>query len=383
MSIYSIIDIIGFSFALYCILFNRNNRRLQNRFIYLFLTFWAILVSFRGYGVGNDTSGYAYFFSGEIYDSLKFVNYGTIENPNEDLESGFVWICKGLSYISNSPTFLFTIIAILFFSAIYRLYINKIFGIIGLLWLFTSTFSMMNIIYVSRQCLSLAILLWGIIIIEKINIKWVSNSDNVKKSIFIGMTFIILSLFVHRTSIFLTFIYLILKYVNISKKLAYISVISTFLLALFFYSSILFYFDLFFSTIDGISVQNLDVLSRYANTMEGEYISFLNLASFTLPCLVTIYFSSKEEINSLSFKCYVLAICFVNMFSSSVYMLRFIVFFFILGYPLAVPKVATNNKLLFSFYLSITIYYLFKMLNIYANWPIKISSDLPYMFFWE
>ena len=146
MSIYSIVDIITFILIVYCVLCK--NSKCQNRVISFFLIVWTLLVSLRGYGVGNDTSGYAYFFSGKLYSSLNFVNYGTIDNPAEDIEFGFVLISRLLSILSSSPTFLFTVIAVIFFSAIAQFYRNSHLGCISLLWLFTSTYSMMNIIYV-------------------------------------------------------------------------------------------------------------------------------------------------------------------------------------------------------------------------------------------
>ena len=130
-------------------------------------------------------------------------------------------------------------------------------------------------------------------------------------------------------------------------------------------------------------MNNFDILARYQDSMEISNVSFLNLASFALPCIVTIVYSSKEEINKSSFKFYLIAVCLYLMFCSSPFVARFIVAFWILGYPAAIPTAISKNKNLLVFYVLMTCFYLWKMVSQYANWPIKISSDLPYMFFWE
>lgn len=386
MSIYSIVDITAYLFVICCSL--RDNVRCQNRIILWFLIAWTILVSFRGYGVGNDTSGYAYFFSGNIYKSLNLQNYGTIDDPVEELEFGFIFISKFLSIISSSPTFLFTVIAIVFFSGIYHLYRDKNTGAIGLLWLFTSTFSMMNIIYAARQCLSLGFFIWGILLFDrsfiKIGLSSLFSKCNFKNKYFFGgVVFIILSLIVHRTSIFILVIYIIMSYIRIEKVMAYSLVIISSIISLQFFSVWQNYFDLLFLSLDGVSFNDFSVLTRYQDTMEVENVSFLNIISFVLPCIVSIYFATESEIKDKGFKMYITSICLYNLFSSSTYMLRFIVIFFIIGYTSAIPKATSKNKVLQLFYLAITSFNVWKMVNLYANWPTHISSDLPYKFFWE
>lgn len=168
-----------------------------------------------------------------------------------------------------------------------------------------------------------------------------------------------------------------------SKIWAYFLVFVSFIISLFYFSDLQYFFDYLFISIEGISFQDYSVLSRYQDTMESGNVSFLNLASFVLPCIVSIYCASENEINNKNFKMYIMSVCLYNLFSSSTFMLRFIGVFFILGYPSAIPNATSKNKILLSFYLSITLYYLLKMINIYANWPVNISSDLPYKFVWE
>lgn len=385
MSIYSILDILGFIFVMYSLFFRR---KYQKRICYIYLLFWTILVSLRGYGVGNDTSGYAYFFSGKVYPSLLFNSYGTLALPDTEIEGAFVWIARVLSFISTSPTFLFSVIAIPFFSAIYYLYKDKIFGGIGLLWLFTSTYSMMNIMYVERQCLSLGILFWGIIFLEKemekSEVKIVGYKHFLKqRNAILALCMLILAAFVHKTSAIAVVLYFAIRWMKVRKIYAAIAVLLCVSISLTSVSVIQQYFDMFFALLGGISWNSLDVMARYQDSMETNNISFLNLASFALPCLVTIFFSSKDEIQRRDFKMYITAICMMLLFSSSPFMARFIVVFLILGYSAAIPAFALKNKILLTFYISISVFYLWKMVNLYANWPVKISTDLPYVFFWE
>lgn len=388
MSIYSIVDLLGGIMAFYCVFcYNNYNIKSNNKAVFLFLFLWTILVAFRGYGVGNDTSGYAFYFSGKTYPSLVFTNYGTVNNPVDEIEIGFVLLTKILSFVSSSPTFLFSVVSILFFSAIYRFYRNNKFGIIAILWLFTSTYSMMNIVYALRQCFSLGIFFWGIIVIECQLSKNTGLLFLKKKTFFsnyyvlLGLFLVLLSLFVHRTSALVLVIYILAKFCKVNKLIS-ISVVSfCFVFSLFSISTIIDYFNLLFVLIGGVN--NFDILARYQDSMEISNVSFLNLASFALPCIVTIVYSSKEEINKSSFKFYLIAVCLYLMFCSSPFVARFIVAFWILGYPAAIPTAISKNKNLLVFYVLMTCFYLWKMVSQYANWPIKISSDLPYMFFWE
>lgn len=385
MSIYSVLDILGFLLAIYCISHKGKN---NNKACMMFLFLWGIIVGLRGYGVGNDTSGYTYFYSGQVYPSLVFTNYGTLDLPADEIEMGFVILSRILALISTSPTFFFLIVSFLFFFTIYHFYKDNKFGIICLLWLFTSTYSMMNIIYAVRQCFSLGILFGGIILLEQCLLKYQNKLFCLKNIIYdkillLSLFLIFLSVFVHRTSAVAIVLYFMVRSVRINKSIAYTVVILSGCLSLFSLSLIQEYFDMFFILMGDVSVNNFETLSRLQDTMDENHVSFLNLLSFILPCLVTIMYASKEEINSISFKLYIAAISLYSLFNSSPFMARFIVVFMILGYPAAVPSIAYKNKKLMSFYLLMTVYYLYKMVNQYANWPVKISSDLPYMFFWE
>ena len=363
--------------------------KIKNILLWISIFLWVIVFGLRGYYVGNDTPGYAQFFSGIRY--LRTISYGTVENPDETLEPGFLLIANILHILSNNPTIIFLLHASFLF-IVWGLYLkkNNSQNAIWCLLLFfvLNTGQIINLMVALRQSLSICFLILGIHIYE-INKNSVSHTAKRKwytnKSLLISMAFILFAITIHRTSILIFPIIVLLMFIKIPRTIAYILIIICCAISLILPNFFGMFFDMVLSSLLNIEDEKVALLgSRYSDSFNNANVNnFISLLSRPLIALFIIYHLDKKQLSSIAYNCLVMSTIISSILNQSNMMTRLVLAFTVLASAVYVPNsIAKNNKTKILLIL-ITVLYLFKSYQIFSNWDIKSDSCLPYHFVWE
>lgn len=377
MCIYLVLQIIIFSFVLYTY---KKDIKTKNRFLLITCILWALLYGLRGYIVGNDTPGYAAFF-----ENQKGMGYGTIDNPDETLEWGFILVAKVISLFTNWPTFFFLVQAFLMYLLIYNEYKDKEGGLWGLLCFTIMSESFMLLIVAARQSFSIIF-----VIISLLCFKRIGESKSVgklfkNKWFWMGMALFIFSVNVHRSSIILFPLLIVAYLIPLNKIAAQCIVVVVFLVTIFMPDTIGDLFDLALSQISGISDETVNLMaSRYAfNWGESGGYTMLKMFSWCVPFFVTVSLTDKQKINSFQFKCLILALILYVMLGRSTMVNRLSLLFQVLGFAMFIPDKVYHEKKLAILYIAFTVLFFYSTYARYARWNTLFDTNLPYYFFWE
>lgn len=369
---------------LFVVLTFKSIKSVDNKILLICCLLWAFVAGLRAYVVGNDTMGYTAFFEGTNHGG---VGYGTIQFPGETIEWGFVTLSRLLHKISDNGTFFLLVEGLLVYMSIFLIYKNKKYGLWGLLIFMAIGNNFIALNTAIRQSFSIGILLVGIYFINKLprKDKSISWYRYVKQPYgLIGLLCCIFAGTVHRTSIMLFPLLVLVWLVPMTKKIGYACVSAAFFISIFFASYIGTFFDTMLTLIGGLSDDNVALLGdRYADSFGETSSSLVRNLAWTIPCIVCIANNGKEMVKSFNMKCYVFSVSAYLLFSASYMVTRLNLVFLILGFAVAIPeKVAKNDKLRM-FYILATLYYLWRAYAGFEKWPFGQDSSLPYYFFWE
>lgn len=378
MNIYFLLMLLTFFLALHSC---RRSQKVQNKCLWIVCFLWTLVWGLRGYGVGNDTPGYAEYFDGT---GTKFVGYGTVDAPGDTMEPGFIIIGKFLSIFSSSPTFYFLVVAALQFSAIYYLYKDKKVALWGFLFFFIVGLGYEAAIVATRQSLSLSLVLWAVYLFETSNISELKFSVLKKnKRVLFGVALFIFALFTHRTSILIFPVLILIYFWKLNKKTAYIVVSLIFLITLVIPNSIKTIIDLSLSQISLFANESINLLgSRYENTFDSN-ITLMKIILWALPVYTCLYYTPKDKINSFTFKCLIVSIALNLLLTGTSMIERLSITFTILGFRSFVPVEVTRNKRIVMIFILSTVLFLARTYKGFALWDTKADSFVPYYFFWE
>lgn len=377
MCIYLVLQIIIFGFVIYT--YNKNIK-IKNRYLLITCILWALLYGLRGYVVGNDTSGYALFF-----ENQKGAGYGTIDNPDETLEWGFILIAKILSLITNWPTFFFLVQAFAMYFLIYNEYKGKYGGLWGLLCFTTMSESFMALIIPVRQSFSIIIVILSLLCFRQIEDHHSFGRLLRNKWFWTGILLFIFSINVHRSSIILFPLLLLIYFVPLNKFAAQCIVVIVFVTTMFLPDAIGDFFDLVLSQVSGISDETVNLMaSRYAfNWGESGGYTWLKMFSWCVPFFVTITLTEKKLINSFNFKCLIMAFILYVMLGRSTMVIRISLLFQVLGFMMFIPNKVFRDKKLAGLYLIFTVLFIYSRYAQYIRWNTLFDTNIPYYFFWE
>jgi len=348
----------------------------------------VLVLGLRGYYVGNDTPGYAQFISGKNY--LGFFSYGTVDKPEESLEWGFVTLMRIIHIFTSSPTVLFLLQQTFLFTIIYYLYkrINPEFALWSLLLFFVLNQGQFVFLSVAlRQAISTSFLLLGVCIIEykKEKIKSFKGSWFRNKYLLLSIAVMLLSAFMHRTSIILFPLVLLSYFLNTSKKVAISIIAATSLIAMYVPDTFSQLFDLVLANIGGVADEKVSLMGdRYKDAFDdssSQKVIFL-FSRAAIPIFV-IYFMDKKKVAPVFLNCILISTVISLIMSGSNMVARLVQVFAIIGGAAYVPMAVKKHLFVKCAMLVVTVGYLYKCYTAFVNWDYVEDSFLPYKFFWE
>ena len=353
-----------------------------NIFLAISCAIWAILFGLRGYDVGNDTPYYAGFFELTNTDD----GYGTYESPGESIEWGYIAINRFLAFFSESATFLFVVHSIFLFSMIYVIYKDNRNSVMSLLWMmmFGSTMSMLMVAL--RQSFSICFVLLSIFLFEKASQQCTIKKEIVyEKQFWIGVICFVFAMTIHRTSVFLVPLLVLLYFVRVNKVALYTLLTIAFGASLIVTDYISDLFDMSMYLVGGVEDDKINLLAeRYGDEMKNDGASIISKTALIIPVYLAIYFSDSQKVNSLFFKCLFFGIIVFLLFSSSTVITRIILLFIVLGYSVIIPYGVDDNEYIYWFYLLITAYYLWRAFaHFVADLESLDNTYIMYNFVWQ
>ena len=353
----------------------------QKRLLALYCAAWAIIFGFRRDDVGNDTPGYTAFF--ENIGTGK--TYGTIDNPDETLENGFLAISHLINLFTDSSTLVFLLIGIGVWGAVYLLYERlSDTPLLSLLFMMTITGKMFYTLGIAvRQTMSIILILYGFIFIIKSGINSCRDILKSKWSL-LGLLLLVLSVTVHRTTGIMTLVLLVLYFLKMSKPIAYLMIFTATGIAIFAAPVIGEMFDGFLSIVGAFSDETINLLGdRYMGDMTSFDYSGGAMLGWTVPALLTTYLTKKEMVNSFFYKIYIFSLCLNHVIQFSSMHIRLTPLFILLGFVMSVPSICRNNRLWYNFYLLIALFYLYLDYQMFARWDVDFDTAVPYYFLWQ
>ena len=353
----------------------------QNKYLVFILSVWCLLFGLRHESVGNDSPGYAAFFEGHGSNLM----YGTINNPGDTIEWGFVEISRCLHYLSSSYTLFFFAISLMFLIPMYFYYKDKKCCIWSLLLFIVMSKSFFVLPVMIRQTMSIGLVLTSLLLLNIVNNEFdYKNFFHNKKNI-IGVTLFVISIFVHRTSLLLFPLLLGLIFIRINKKTCYIVIVLTFVIAMFSREIISTYFDLMLSFVGSFSDSNISLLqARYEEDFTARDFSLVRASFWTLTFLLSVWCTNKEDVNKYNYKCLIFAFVLYMLLGTSSMGLRISVIFQFIGFSAIVPSTIIANKRKKYLFALLTLAFIVNCYSNFEKWAIEdMDSGLPYYFFWE
>lgn len=378
MCIYFVVIVL---MALIEILICNQSIKKQNKYLGYILSVWCLLFGLRHESVGNDSPGYAAFFEGHGATWI----YGTINEPGDTIEWGFVVISRCLHYLSDCYTFFFLAISLMFIIPMYFYYKDKKYCIWSLLLFIVMSKSFFVLPVMVRQTMSIGLVLTSLLLLD--NERNDFNYKNIihNKKIIFGVSLFVFSIFVHRTSLILFPLLLGLIFIRINKKTCYIVVVLTFVIAMFSRELISSYFDLMLSFVGNFSDSDINLLqARYEDDFLSRDFSIVRASTWTLTLLLSVWCTNKEDINKYNFKCLIFAFILYMLLGTSSMGLRISVIFQIIGFSVIVPPNININKRIKYLFALLTLAFMVNSYSNFEKWSIEnMDSGLPYYFFWE
>lgn len=353
----------------------------QKKILALYCSIWAVTFGFRRYDVGNDTPGYVAFFEnrGSMY------GYGTVDNPGETIEEGFVVFSKIINLFTENATIVFLGLGIAIWSVIYLLYLSKSkTPLLSLLIMMTITGKIFYTLEIAvRQSMSIFVVLLGILLIYSSKIGKIKDFTSSKRAL-AGLLLFLFSIMIHRTTGMLVFILFLLLFLKMNKSICYAVVIFFTMIALFFAESFVQLFDYTLLFVGEFSDENVSLLGdRYMGEIDTKLPIRASLIAWPLPTLLTIYLTKKDHINNFVFKVYIFVFCLHQMMQYSTMHDRLTTLFIIIGFVASVPEICVSKRKWYYTYLLIAMIYIFLDYRMFDSWNVKADAALPYYFIWE
>lgn len=378
MCIYFVVIIL---MVLFIVLTYNSTINRQNRYLALFLSIWCLLFGLRHKSVGNDSPGYTAFFEGHGETWI----YGTINNPGDTIEWGFIEISRFLHLVSSSYTFFFFVISMMFLIPMYFYYKDKKFSLWSLLFFIVMSKTFFGLPIMARQTMSIGLVLIALLFFIHAKIDFTYKNIIHNKKVIFGVALFVFSIFVHRTSLILFPLLLGVFFLRINKMACYVVVVITFLISMFGRDLISTYFDLMLGLVGNVSDDNVSLMqARYEDAFASRDFSLVRASTWTLALLLSIWSSNKEDISKYNYKCLIVAFVLYMLLGTSSMGIRISVVFQIIGFSVIVPSSITANKVAKKMLVLLTLVFIINSYSNFESWAIEnMDSGLPYYFFWE
>lgn len=376
MCIYLYFDIILFAMVL---LYNNRNAK------QLFIVSAFILITLLGLHDGTgDPYGYGY----DYPDYLKFFNgdrsgYGSVDSPQTyELEWPYFYFCKILRIFGNWD-FVYIISLCLLVQIPFLIMVKRYSSNapLSILWIFliqnTNIHLFVNTAH--RQMVAHAFFMIALLLFLTIDrsLPWKAY----KSKYIIIIACLVIAVLGHSSSYFVLPIMIALILLpEISKRTQFIIVSVSFIVGVFLYETFLNQFTQLMFLLGNIEEIQRSTHYLVDDVYDTQNASLNALLPQTLMTLSVVYFSNKEEVNSIFTKCLVWATVLVNIFFSVPLISRSLTTFWIIAIAGCVPIAFKNDK---KARLVITA---IMMMQIYLAYKAYIQPSfrmLPFHFIWE
>ena len=353
-------------------LFVLDQKRNKLKIFYIASTIIILFIGLRAPVVGADTFNYVRYFEG----ITKQYNDDT-----RDIEPLFAFYNGVVGSISNNGTYYLMFNAIFCLLPLFVLVKNYSQNRILSLLLFFLSFVYLHYFVALRQAIGLAILLWGVILVEK----------NVTKKYLKYTILFITASFIHSSSLFVGFLYIVSHFITLRRKhFIYIIIVSSVLglsMQYFDIASILMY----------IGGADFSLLYRYSESLRssGQYDNisqYQELIRFVVKPsmigLIVFFYIDNNKIHHWFSKIYLIGIIISNVFYFIPLISRIVMGFEVFDiivitwcFPNYKYKYTMLKKYIFLAYM-ILLFRGYMIGNIYFD---KDSKDRmqPYLFFFE
>ena len=238
-----------------------------------------------------------------------------------------------------------------------------------------------------RQAISATILLYGVYLMEKnyVTIKESKIKIYRNKKFIIPLLIMLLAATVHKATLVLFPLLIVAFLVRINKKTAYILVLITLIISLFFSNLISTTFDLLMNTFSSSQNDVLNHMSYYSETLSDGVNTLVSSLLRSLIFFSIIYYTDNEKIGSVYFNGLIIMACLFNIFSASEQAGRLLFVFSLLCGCMYIPSVTQRKWKPRILFLMFTLLYMYRAYSAFATWTSVNIGDttLPYYFFWE
>lgn len=329
------------------------------------------------HGYGYDYPEYLNFFKG-IPGA-----YGSVENPNTyELEWPYFYICKILRLFGERDfiyIFGFSLLVNIPFLIMVKKYSKN--ASLSIMWLFviqnTTIHRIVNTAH--RQMVAHAFFMIALLLFLTIDrsLPWKTN----KSKYIIIIACLVIAVLGHSSSYFVLPIMIALILLpEISKRNQLIVVSVSLIVGVFLYETFLNQFtELMFLLGD---IEEIQRSTHYLvdDVYDTNKASLNALLPQTLMTLSVVYFSNKEELNSIFTKCLVWATVLVNLFFSVPLISRSLTTFWIIAIAGCIPIAFRNNK---KARMVMTVLMMMQIYLAYKAYILPSFRMLPFHFIWE
>ena len=376
MCIFLFFDLLLFTMVL---LYNNRNTK------QFFIVSTIILITLLGLHDGTgDPYGYGY----DYPDYLKFFNgapsmYGSVDSPQTyELEWPYFYFCKILRFLGNWD-FIYIISLCLLVQIPFLIMVKRYSKNIPLsiLWIFIIQNTQVHLFIMTahRQMVAHAFFMIAFLLFLTIDRSLPSKTNKSKYIIIIAC--LVIAVLGHSSSYFVLPIMIALILLpEISKRNQLIVVSVSLIVGVFLYETFLNQFtELMFLLGD---IEEIQRSTHYLvdDVYDTNKASLNALLPQTLMTLSVVYFSNKEELNSIFTKCLVWATVLVNLFFSVPLISRSLTTFWIIAIAGCIPIAFRNNK---KARMVMTVLMMMQIYLAYKAYILPSFRMLPFHFIWE
>lgn len=331
-----------------------NVEKRNNKILFLFFAWLAILLMFRHECIGNDTRNYIYYFE-------RFSQMGWAEVGSNSMEYGFSYFNKLVSLISDNSQFFLAVTAIMTICMIYPTYKRLCLDPSLTIVLFCTMATFVMMFSGIRQMLAIGM---GVLSYEFVRVK--------KLIPFIVM--VLLAMLFHESAFMLAIMYP-LYHIRITKK--WLCVVIPVLGLIFVFNKPIFLFL-------------VSVLGRYTDyNTEIQYTgAYTMLILFGLFAIISFFVPDelKLDAETIGLRNFLLFSVALQMFAPLHTISMRMNYYYIIFIPLLLPKIFSCRRkkmeqvAILSRHVMVGFFSVYFFISAYRNGNLQV---FPYHFFWE
>ncbi len=374
MFVYIFVFLIVFLFFL--IEQNVNNKRYKKSLFLIGSIAVTFILAFRGDNVGGDTIAYCRFFDG------KGSGYGTVNNPDPDIDLGFVWFSRFLRLFGQSRfLFLFITSLITLLPWLYLIWRDCKYKLLPLC-IYMTGFNLLILSQTSiRQNISVSLILIAYILLT-------SNSLRKRWKLLFVPIVVLYSLLCHKTSVITIPLVLIAYLIPISKKTSIIVLTASLLIGYIISDIANLLLEQFYFIFSSNEFAD-HLTGYYGQTQYESQAGLILLVDYFIVVSILLMspaMSFKQNIKNLPIKCLVWGSVLTFLGNGFVLICRIVLLPIVLGF-ITSPVYLTKKKyfLLRMALISCILVYEVYMIRFLCdpNASVETNHMLPYKFIFE